>query len=254
VGIYKTKGIIIKRSDFGEADKFITIFTDTEGKIKTKAKGIRWILSKNKGHLELFTYSDLLIAEGREIDTVASATTIESFKNIKSDLKKTALAYYFCELVDKLTPEKDKNVKIFDLLLQSLRFLDKDGNREILSRYFELNFLSHLGYKPELSLCVHCRKPLQPIVNSFSCRLGGSICPSCAIKFDPRSIKISKDGIKVLRSIISFPLETVVRLKINSPILEEIKIVSLKFLRYVAERDFKSPKFLKELDELFEVA
>jgi DNA repair protein RecO (recombination protein O) len=250
VGIYKTKGIIIRRSDFGEADKFITIFTDTEGKIKTKAKGIRWILSKNKGHLELFTYSDLLIAEGREIDTVASAVTLESFKNIKDNLQKTALAYYFVELIDKLTAEKEKNEKIFQLLLESLRFLDKNNEKELLTRYFELNLLSYLGYKPEVSLCVHCRRALQPTFNFFSSKLGGIICPSCNIKFDPRALKISKNTIKALRTILYYNLETILRLKIDPQIEKETELVSNNFLDYIAEKKFKAYQFLQEIKKI----
>jgi len=251
---YKTKGIIIKRSDFGEADKLITIFTDSEGKLKLKAKGIRWIFSKNKGHLELFTYSDLIIANGKEIDTLASAYTIESFKNIKNDLKKTATAYYFAEVCDKLTLEKEKNAKIFELLLECLRYLDKDGIKPLLRYYFELRLLSYLGFRPELSVCVQCRKHLQPTFNFFSYKLGGVLCSACSIKMDPKSVKISKNTIKTLRILLSYNLETVLKLKIDKEIEKEIQTVSEKFLQYIAEKEFKSPKFMKEIDDLFKMA
>ncbi|MCX6807157.1 MAG: DNA repair protein RecO [Candidatus Berkelbacteria bacterium] len=248
---YKTKGIIIKRSDFGEADKLITIYTDTEGKIRTKAKGIRWILSRNRGHLELFNYSDLVIANGKEIDTLISAYTIESFKNIRNSLKKTALAYYFAELCDKLTAEKEKNNKIFDLVLEVFRALDKNEPKEEIVRYYEINLLLALGYQPELGLCVHCRKALQPINNYFSCKLGGIVCPACSTKIDPRSVRISKDALKTLRFFLSYNLNTVLKLKVTLEINNELKNVCEKFLRYIAEKEFKSTKFIKEIDNLF---
>jgi len=248
MGIYKTNGIILKRKDFGEADKLVTIFTDSEGKINVKAKGIRWLLSKNKGHLELFNYSDLMIAEGKEIDTVASAFTLESFKRIKEDLKKTAVAFYLAELCDKLIPFKEKNKKIFDLLLESLRHLDRDEKPKILTRYFELNLLATLGFKPEVNLCVHCRKQLLPIFNFFSSKLGGVCCPSCCQKFDPKSLKISKKALSTLRLLLSYNLETVLRFKIDKETEREVEGISENFLKYVAEKKFKSPRFLQEIE------
>lgn len=251
---YKTKGIIIKRSDFGEADKLITVLTNSEGKIKTKAKGIRWLLSKNGGHLELFTYSDLVIISGNHLKILASAYTIEGFKNLRDNLKKTALAYYFAELCDKLTAEEEQNIKIFDLLLEVFRALDKHKSVSLLPNYFELNLLAALGYKPELGLCVHCRRSLQPIFNFFSYKLGGIICGSCSRTVDPKSIKISKNTLKALRIFLSHSLETVLKLKVDQITEKEIKTVSKNFLRYIAEKEFKSTKFIKEIDELFKVA
>lgn len=250
MGTYKTKGIIIKRSDLGEADKIITAFSDSDGKIKGKAKGIRFVLAKNAGHLELFNYSDLMMVKSQgEIEKIATASTIESFQNIRKDLKKTALAYYFCELVDTLTVLKEKNKKIFELLLGSLRFLDKNGKKELFSDYFKLNLLSFLGYKPELSFCVHCRKKLEPIDNYFSSPFGGLLCPNCFFKYAKKGVKISKNGVKILRALLSYDLEIINRLKIDLKPEKEVKEVTDNFVRYIAEKEFKSVKFMEKLEE-----
>jgi len=251
---YKTKGIILRRTDISEADRLVTVFTDTEGKIKIKAKGVRWLFSKNRGHLELFSYSDLVIAEGKEVDVLVSAYTIESFKKIRDDLKKTAEAYYLAEICDKMTVEKEKNEYIFNLLLDTLRFLDTlapsllPSFASSLTSFFELNLLSALGFRPELSLCVHCRKKLQPISNFFSYKLGGVICPACSLRHDPKSLKIEKDALKALRIFLSYNLETALKLKIDEQKAQVIKTISEGFLRYIAEREFKSSKFIKSVN------
>lgn len=243
---YKAKGIILRKTNFGEADQLVSIFTDTEGKIKVKAKGVRRLFSKNRGHLDLFSYSDLVIAKGKELDTLVSASTIESFKNIKADLKKTALAYYFAELCDKLTAEKEENRKVFDLLLEVLRFLDKAKLISIVARYFELNLLAALGYAPELYFCVHCRRKLQPVSNFFSPKLGGMLCDLCSAKLDSKSLKISPTALKALRILLAHNLETVLKFNLSS-VEKEIDSVSKLFLRYVAEREFKSIRFIEKL-------
>jgi len=50
---YKTEGIIIKRKNFGEADRILTIFTKNKGKISIVAKGVRKINSRRAPHIEL---------------------------------------------------------------------------------------------------------------------------------------------------------------------------------------------------------
>src|SRR3990172_4303625 len=115
------------------------------------ATGIRRILSKNGGHLELFNLSEISLARSRSgLDKIATAETIESFKNLRQDLKKTAIAYFFAEIVDKLTAEKDKNPSVFNLLLETLLFLDKNKSEDkfdILSSYFIFNLLDKIGYR-----------------------------------------------------------------------------------------------------------
>lgn len=251
MNIYKTSGIVINRKDTGEADKIITVFTNTEGKLKAIAKGIRWILSKNSGHLELFNYCELSLVESRnQLDKITNASTIESFKNLRADLKKTAIAYFLAETIDKLLPEKEKNKKVFDLLLFCLRYLNDASiieKPDLFISYFGFNLLSEIGYRPELMVCVHCRKPIQPIDNFFSLKLGGVICPSCARRFDQKSIKISKDVLKILRAILDFPLEIIMKLK-TVPIYEaEVKKIAESFLRNIIEREIKSSRFLKKV-------
>ena len=70
MGTYKTRGIIIKRSNYSEADRILTIYTEKLGKIRVNAKGIRKIKSKLAGSLEPFCLTDFVIAEGRNLDIV----------------------------------------------------------------------------------------------------------------------------------------------------------------------------------------
>ena len=58
----RVEGIILQRSDWGEADRLITIYTRELGKIRSIAKGVRKPRSRKAGHLEPFTRSSLLVA------------------------------------------------------------------------------------------------------------------------------------------------------------------------------------------------
>jgi len=144
-GIYKTEGIIIKRKNFGEADKILTIFTKHCGKIKVIAKGIRKITSKKAGTLELFNHCKLVLAKGKDLDIVTEAQVINSFSSWRKNLDKVGIAWYFCELVDKLTAESQANRNLFELLKNYLENIPQANTPQYI-RSFEEHLLDQLGF------------------------------------------------------------------------------------------------------------
>ena len=207
--IYKTKGIILRSRDLGETDRIITILTQKKGKISAIAKGIRRPGAKFSGNLELFCYSDLVLAEGRDLDIVTSAESINCFKSFREDLKKTAIAFYVVELTDKLTGEKVQFTRILNLILETFNKLETKTDLDLLKTYFMLNLIEELGFKPELTNCLKCHlKPKKPC---FSSKEGGLLCHNC-VKIDPAAIPISITAIKVLRLFLERNLKVIDRL------------------------------------------
>lgn len=145
--LLKTQGIIIKKSNLGEVDRLLTIYTENLGKILVKAKSVRKNQAKLKGHLELFSHSHLMIAPGRGFDIITGAETIESFLILHQDLLSLAGAHYLSELVDKLIPAPEKDINIWKLILNSFQGLDQQSQAttSILSN-FENRILEFLGY------------------------------------------------------------------------------------------------------------
>ena len=140
---YKTEGIILKRTNFGEADRILTVFTKRHGKTKLLAKGVRRITSRRSPNIELFNHVVLFIHKGRTFDMLSEAQTIETFQNIRKKLELVGLAYYVCELIDGLCAEHQPHPSVYNLLIQTLEELDRG-----LIRKFELTLLSELGFLP----------------------------------------------------------------------------------------------------------
>lgn len=147
---YKTEGIILKRTNFGEADKILTVYSAHFGKIKLLAKGIRKPTSRKGGNLELFNWVRLLVAKGKNLDLVTEVETVKSFRNWRKDLKKVGLAYHFCELVERLTAENVKSQEIFNLLAGSLLGLGRarSGDLDKASQNFAQKLLEETGFWP----------------------------------------------------------------------------------------------------------
>ncbi len=130
---FKTEGIIIKRKNYNEADRILTVFTKFHGKIQVKAAGIRRIPSRRSAHVELLNYSLLSLYRGRFYPILTEAQSMDSFSPIKDDLTKVGLAFHLCELIDGLCPENQENTKVFYLLKNILTHLSesKDENSNI---------------------------------------------------------------------------------------------------------------------------
>ena len=145
---YKTEGIIIKRINFGEADKILTIFTKHYGKIRALAKGVRRTTSRKGGNLELFNWLILFLAKGRNLDIVTEVQVKDSFLDFRKDLKKVGTAYYFCELVDRLCPDRQKSQEVFNLLVEAFKQLTINNKQLTIIHDFEAPLLEELGFWP----------------------------------------------------------------------------------------------------------
>lgn len=238
---YKTKGIIIRRRNFGEADRILTIYTEHRGKVSVIAKGVRKPLSKLAGHLELFYLSDLHIAEGKNLHTITGAILVDDYKNIRENPQKINQMYYIAELIDKLIHEHEASKDIFNLLMETVNYIEKNES-PLLLVYFELQLLSQLGHKPELEVCAKCRKKLKP-ENNFWDNSAGVICANCAAGSSLK--KIDDKIIKILRLLIKNNHAIINKLKLSKNLEMEIRNLVFDFLRYNTDIDTKSRKFIR---------
>jgi DNA repair protein RecO (recombination protein O) len=257
--LYRVEAIILKRSDFGEADRILTLCTPDRGKWRAIAKGARKPTSRKSGHIELFTHSMLLLAKGRHLDVVTQADTLDAFMAIRSDLEKLGYAYYLAELVDKFSEEESENRPLFDLLLHALKWLgDAQADPGVLARYFELHLLQHVGYRPQLFQCVNCGTELAPAENFFSAEAGGVIDPACMQGPRDRlaghgrdAQAISLNGLKVLRFLQTREYETVRSLRLSPDVYAEVENLTHNYIAHHLERNLKSVEFLHQLKRTF---
>src|SRR6266545_1847942 len=91
--VYRTEAVIIRRADFGEADRVLTLITP-QGKRRVVAKGARKTTSRLAGHIELFTHATLLLAVGRNLDIVTQSVILHSFQTLRGELRLLGLVGY----------------------------------------------------------------------------------------------------------------------------------------------------------------
>jgi len=244
--LYRTEAIILKRSDWGEADRLLTVYTIDRGKLRWLAKGARKLTSRKAGHIELFTHSRFLIARGRNLDIVTQAETVDAFRPLREDLFRTSYAYYVAELVDRFTEEADAQPGVFRLLRETLTRLCEPGDLRLAVRYHELALLTLAGYQPQLFLCTLCTTPVQPEINSFSPVSGGVVCPGCAEQETSHGARpLSLNALKVLRFLQTREWPLCQNLRLSEAVHQEVEAVLQRYIFYVLERRLKSVEFLR---------
>jgi len=251
--LYRTEAIILRRSDFGEADRLLTFFTPHWGKLRAVAKGARKPGSRKSGHLELFSHTRLLLARGRNLDIVTQAETVEPFLALRKDLLRTTYAYYAAELVDGFVGDQDENQPVFELLLAVFKWLGQADDLALVARFFELRLLALVGYQPQFFQCVSCQTQVEPTINFFYPGEGGVLCPRCG-EGRAEAMPLSLNALKVLRFLQTRDYDTVRLLRVRLPLHAELEAIMSHYITYTLERNLKSVEFLKRLRRQMQAA
>ncbi len=237
----------MRRTDHAEADRLLTLFTREFGKLKAVAKGARKPQSRKTGHVELFMRTQFLLAVGRGAYYVATqADMIEAYEPLRHDLVRTTYAAYAVELLDKFAADEDKNITLYDLLVQALTRFSTEENLLLAARYYELRLLSAAGFQPQLFRCVASDELIEQEDQYFSAELGGVLKPQERFA-DRRAKPISAGAVKVLRYLQTRSWDTVQPLQLRRSLHSELEGILHYYITHLLERNLRSADFLHRL-------
>lgn len=180
---YKATGINLKSMPFGESDRLLTILTRELGLIRVLAPGARKHRSRLGGRTSLFVVNELLIAQGRSLDKITQAETLESYAGLGQDLGKLAAGQYLAELVLSQALSDQPQEELFALLSEHLSRLESLPNRPGPESLTQLvAYLTHgiyhllalAGTAPQVHACCVTQRPLIPNFTDPNWRVGFS--------------------------------------------------------------------------------
>jgi DNA repair protein RecO (recombination protein O) len=241
---FRTEAIVLRRKDFGEADRILTLFTPEVGKIRVLAKGIRKARSRKAGHLDLYMRSHIMLAKGRDMDIITQAETVEAYRPMREDLLRSTYGSYCIELLDKFTPEEAENKPMYELLAHALGWLSQTNNLPLTTRYYELQLLGMAGYQLELFRCVVNGETIKAEDQFFSPEDGGVVCTVCG-QTRQGVFPISLNALKVLRFMMRSPYDALRELKISADVQAELERLTQRTITFYLEQQLKSADFLK---------
>ncbi len=244
--LYRSEAIVLRRHDFGEADRLLTLFTREHGKMRAIAKGARKPQSRKAGHVELFMRSKMLFARGRNLDIITQVELVEAYRPLREDLVRVTYASHAVELFDRFTAENDIHPELFNLLAEGLGWFAESQDLLLTARFYELRLLGMVGFQPRLFQCARCDELLQPQDQFFSYELGGVLCPNCQ-PADRHAHPISLPALKVLRYLQTRPYGTVRRLQVRRALHTELEAIMFGYIQHLLERHLQSADFLRRL-------
>lgn len=243
----RTEAIVLRHKDWGEADRLLWLYTRKMGKVRAVAKGVRKIRSRKAGHLEPFTRVNLMMARGRDLLIVTQAETLDPFSTIREDLIHIGYAAYVVELLDRFTYDEDDNQQLYRLLKETLSRINSFENPVLPVRYYEIQLLNLLGYRPQLFNCVQCESEIQPEDQYFSISQGGVLCPKCGPKVADAS-QILMETLKYLRHFQRSPFSEVDHIHLSPELNRDLENLLQQYFTYFLERNLNTPTFIRRVE------
>jgi DNA repair protein RecO (recombination protein O) len=261
---YSTQAIVLRRNDYGEADRLVTILRPDMGKQRVLAKGARKITSRKAGHIELFTRTQLLLAKGRNFDLITQAELIEPYRKLRDDMNRGRFAHYLCELVEQFAPEDSEGAALYDLLAEGLMWLCEATDPALATRYFEMRLLTLEGYRPDLFKCARTGAALEVDIaqrkaagsgtrgarklpdTPFSPIEGGTLSSKAAA--DARDVvMLSASTLTLLRALQTEAFGAIDRLDVRRQVKDEAERALQHYLDAVIERRLRSATLIRQL-------
>jgi DNA repair protein RecO (recombination protein O) len=244
---YQADAIVLRRLDYGEADRIVTLLTREYGKLAAIAKGARRGKSRVSGSLDLFARSNMMLAKGRNLDVVAQVERRSDARHIAGDVQRTAYACLVTEVVDKVLEDRHPVDEIFDLVVRTLTNLNiVERSPRADAAWFLMRMLDVLGYQPQLQDCPGCGATLPEAAGWFSPLLGGVLCAGCGAH-DQAGSPVSVNALKVLRLMAVGQAELYDRLRLSVELLHEIEQALEAQLEYHLDRHLKSLDFIRSI-------
>src|SRR4051794_12384247 len=201
MGLYRDEAVVLRTQKLGEADRIVTLLTRGNGRVRAVAKGVRRTSSRFGSRLEPFTHVDLQLAEGRSLDVVTQAETLDPFAaRVGSDYERYTAGTVMLETAERLvTEDKEPALQQFLLLVGALRAMCETGRSpsQVLDSFL-LRSMAVAGYAPSFDACARCG--LEGPHRSFNPAHGGMLCPGCRL---PGSAHPAPETVTLLGALLA---------------------------------------------------
>lgn len=214
---YATTGIVIGRTNFGEADRIIRLLTPDHGKLSAVAKGVRKIKSRAAGHLEPFGETNLMLATGKNLDVITSARLAWYPHTLATDYPRLQFAFSLSAALDRLLEPGHPQPALYAVAKEALQVTNITGPSSLLELWFKLRLLECLGYRPSLEGCAVCGRTDTDAGYRFDATRGGLLCANDSA---PTAPPIDIPTIKLWRLLTTHSYATIAQLQ-GAPTLAE---------------------------------
>ncbi|HET6781586.1 MAG TPA: DNA repair protein RecO [bacterium] len=244
--VYKAEAIVIRRTNLGEADRLVTLYTRDRGKIATVAKGARKPKSRFAGRLELFTHLRALLAIGKTLDVVSQIEVVDPHAGIRTDLQRMGHAAFIAEVTDRATADREAAPELFAALRSALHVVAA-GEAELAALWYAAQVLVLTGHGPVVDRCVVCGRGVARGA-AFSLALGGALCQADRGR-DAQAPSASAVALAAIGFLREAQAAALSKLALEHHHRDEVAGILQRYLEYRLETRLKSPTVIEKMRE-----
>ena len=242
--LIEVEGIIISELSYGETSKIINVLTKEYGIIGMLAKGAKQLKSELRSVTDRLTYGKFNIYYKKDkLSTLVSVDIINTFKNIKKDLKKISYASFLVDLTEQVYKQSG-NSEIYDLLISALLKINDGFNEKVITNIIELKYLDYLGVMPIIDACSICGNKTGIVTISAS--RGGYVCHNCY----QNEYMVSDKTIKLIRMYYYVDISKITKMDVSDKTSMEINRFLDDYYDQYTGLYLKSKAFLKDLNKI----
>ncbi len=242
-----TKALVLRQVRYKEADRILTLFTESEGKLTARARGALRKNSKLAAATQQLCYAEMTLFGNRGRWTVNEASVVEPFLPLQSDIASFSLGCYFAECLEAFSVEEQADPALLQLGLNSLYGLGSPRFDPLLVKAaFELRLMCLSGYAPSVDACAVCGKetPQEPCL---SIENGCVFCRDCRRTDMGQSQYLGEDALAALRYIVSAPPRQLLSFSLEGEGRTRLGEAAERYLLAHAERKFSTLEYWKSV-------
>ena len=176
---FTTPAIVIRRADYADYDRMITLFSPELGRVEAIARGCRRPKSPLVNVVEPFTSGEFQLYSHRERNALEQCQISESYYELRSDYDRLCHGVYWLKLLDAAILPDTPAPELFIVTLRALAHLNYGELPPALVTFaFECHFMRLMGLSPRMDGCVRCGRAVDGDAR-FDAELGGAVCLDC---------------------------------------------------------------------------
>ena len=230
-------GIVLRETNYKEADKLLTLLTAEEGRLTVAARGARRKNSRFGAACQILCWSEFTVYRGGELYQISQAETVEEFRALRTDILSFALGCFMAEITEALAmDDASAGVLLRHLLngLYALSALKKPP--ELVLPAFLWKLLALSGFEPLAERCGVCgRADIQsPLLEVEE---GQVVCKACA---PGRTLPLCEASLAALRHILYDDPGALYRFRLTPEPLRRLTAAAERFAETHLERGFQT--------------
>ena len=201
-----SEAIVLRSFPLGEADRIVSLFTRSMGRIRGVARGARRTKSQFGSTLQMLSHVRVWFyeREGRDLVRISQCELVESFLDVQKDYSAGLALALVCEVSEAVLPEHEPSDPAFRLILLTAHAVRETGKFALPLSYFLLWTVKLAGWLPDLERCAKCGKALAAEPAYAAAATSGAMCAKCR---KPGMVMLSAKTLAAARRMLETRLD-----------------------------------------------